>query len=62
MNVIHAGLQGTSYGAVHLAGLQAGNGNSGLSFPDRLSDFDGDDDLDATDLEALVNWMTGPVE
>jgi hypothetical protein len=45
-----------------LAGLQAGQGHSGLGFPDRLSDFNGDDHLDADDLEALVNWMTGPVE
>ena len=33
-----------------------------LGFPDRLSDFNKDDALDAEDLESLVNWMTGPVE
>jgi hypothetical protein len=45
-----------------LGGLQAAYGGAGLGFPERLSDFNGDDALDAEDLESLVNWMTGPVE
>ena len=45
-----------------LAGLQAGYASSELGFPERLSDLDGDGHLGAGDLEALVNWMTGPVE
>ena len=45
-----------------LGGLQAAYGGAGLGFPDRLSDFNSDDELDAEDMTALVNWMTGPVE
>jgi len=45
-----------------LGALQAAYGGTELGFPDRLSDFNKDDALDAEDLESLVNWMTGPVE
>ena len=45
-----------------LASLQGGAGGDALGFPLRLSDADGDGHLDADDMTALVNWMTGPLE
>ncbi len=48
---------------VDLAGLQVGYtgpGPASLPFPDRLSDLDGDDDLDDGDVVAFVRWGTGP--
>ena len=32
-----------------------------LDFPFRLSDYDKDGDIDETDLQNFMNWMTGPV-
>ena len=35
-------------------------GGSGLPFPDRLSDMDGDGEIGSKDLEAFARWMSGP--